>query len=114
MRSSLGYILLTVLSSAAFAQQSPPTNAPSPRDMHSPHSAQPPANTSVQQTPPSAAQAADMGVIFDKLNVSRTGKLTKAEAQAHPPVPAHIHEADTNQDGIDTKEEFLAAFRPAQ
>ena len=113
MRSSLGFILFTVLSGAAFGQQ-PPATTPTPGNMHSSPGTEPPANTSMQQTPPSAAQAADLGVIFDKLNVSHTGKMTKAEAQAHPAVAANFDAADTNHDGVLTKEEFLAAFRPAQ
>ncbi len=115
MKSLIAFMLLTVLSSAAFAQQPPATNAQTPGSMqHSPSTTEPPANTSMQQTPPSSAQAADLGAIFDKLNVSHTGKLTKAEAQAHPTVAANFDAADTNHDGVVTKDEFLAAFRPAQ
>jgi len=68
----------------------------------------------MKQTPPSTAQAADLGAIFDKLNVSHTGKLTRAEAQAHPTVAANFDAADTDHDGVVSKDEFLAAFRPAQ
>jgi hypothetical protein len=115
MRSSIGFMLLTVFSSAAFAQQPPPAYTPSPGSMqHSPSTAEPPANNSMQQTPPSAAQATDLNAIFDKLNVSHTGKLTKTEAQAHPTVAANFDAADVNHDGVVTKDEFLAAFRPAQ
>jgi hypothetical protein len=113
MKSSLAFMLLTVLSSAAFAQQTPYT-PPQGGTQHSPSTTEPPANTSMQQTPPSTAQAADLGAIFDKLNVSHTGKLTKAEAQAHPTVAANFDAADANHDGVVTKDEFLAAFRPAQ
>ncbi len=113
MKSSIGFMLLTVLSSAAFAQQPPPTYTPPSGSMHNP-STEPPANTSVQQTPPSSAEAADLGAIFDKLNVSHTGKLTRAEAQAHPTVAANFDAADTNHDGVVSKDEFLAAFRPAR
>jgi hypothetical protein len=113
MKSLIGFMLLTVLSSAAFAQQ-PPASAPPTGNMHNPSTAEPPASTSMQQTPPSSAQAADLGAIFDKLNVSRTGKLTKAEAQAHPTVAANFDAADTDHDGVVTKDEFMAAFRPAQ
>ena len=108
MRSSIVFTLAAVLSSGAFAQQQPRTDTtPAP-------GAQPPASTSTQETPPSAAQAANLEAIFDKLNVSHTGKLTKAEAQAHPTVAANFDAADTNHDGVVTKEEFLAAFKPAQ
>jgi len=114
MKSSIGFMLLTVLSSAAFAQQPPPTYTPPNGSMHNPSTTEPPASPSMKQTPPSTAHAADLGVIFDKLNVSHTGKLTKAEAQAHPTVAANFDAADTNHDGVVTKDEFLAAFRPAQ
>jgi hypothetical protein len=114
MKLLLGLIFATVLSSGAFAQQSPPAGTPPADSTHSPPAADPPASTSMQQTPPSTAQAADLGAIFDKLNVSHTGKLTKAEAQAHPTVAANFDAADTNRDGVVTKDEFLAAFRPAQ
>lgn len=113
MNSLIRFMLLTVLSSAAFAQQAP-TYTPPPGSMHSPSSTEPPASNSMQQTPPSPAQAADLGAIFDRLNVSHTGKLTKAEAQAHPTVAANFDAADTDHDGVVTKDEFLAAFRPAQ
>jgi hypothetical protein len=56
----------------------------------------------------------DLGQIFDRLNSSHTGKMTKSEAQAHPAVAANFDAADANHDGVLTKEEFLAAFRPAQ
>jgi hypothetical protein len=107
MKSLIGFMLLTVLSSAAFAQQPPGS-------MHNPSPAEPPASTSMKQTPPAAAQAPDLNAIFDKLNVSHTGKLTKAEAQAHPTVAANFDAADTDHDGVVSKDEFLAAFRPAQ
>jgi hypothetical protein len=107
MKSSIAFTLAAVLSSGAFAQQQPPTYTPPP-------STQPPASTAPQQTSPSAAQTANLEAIFDKLNVSHTGKLTRAEAQAHPTVAANFDAADTNHDGVLTKDEFLAAFRPAQ
>jgi hypothetical protein len=68
----------------------------------------------MQQTPSSAAPSVDVGAIFDKLNSSHTGKLTKAEAQAQPTVAANFEAADSNHDGVLTKDEFLAAFKPAQ
>jgi hypothetical protein len=40
--------------------------------------------------------------------------MTKEEAQAHPTVAANFDSADTNHDGVLTKEEFMAAFKPAQ
>ena len=103
MKSSIAFTLAAVLSSGAFAQQQPPTAPPS---------AQPPASTATQRTPASAAQTANLEAIFDKLNVSHTGKMTRAEAQAHPTVAANFDAADTNHDGVLSKDEFLAAFQP--
>jgi hypothetical protein len=65
------------------------------------------------QAPPSAqAQSVDVGAIFDKLDVNHDGKLTPDEAQAHPTVASHFKDADANGDGVVTKEEFMAAFKP--
>jgi hypothetical protein len=107
MKPLIAFTFAAVLSSAAFGQQDrtytpPPANAP------------PPASTSMQQAPSSAAPAVDVGAIFDKMNTSHTGKLTKAEAQAQPTVAANFDTADTNHDGVLTKDEFLAAFKPGQ
>jgi len=105
MKSLIALTLAAALSSAALAQQPQPSaqlesqRAPS---------------TATQEAAPSAAPAMDLGQIFDRLNTSHTGKMTKAEAQAHPAVAANFDAADTNHDGVLTKEEFLAAFRPAQ
>jgi hypothetical protein len=68
----------------------------------------------MQQTPSSAAPSVDVAAIFDKLNASHTGKLTKTEAQTQPTVAANFDTADTNHDGVLSKDEFLAAFKPAQ
>jgi glucose/arabinose dehydrogenase len=108
MKSSIAFTLAAVLSSGAFAQQQPQTYTPPPP------TTPPPGGTATQETPPSAAQTANLEAIFDKLNVSHTGKMTKAEAQAHPTVAANFDAADANHDGVVTKDEFLAAFRPAQ
>ena len=102
-RAKIWFSCLLLFSSAALAQQ--PQPSPPPQD--SP-------NAATQQPAPSAAPAMDLGQIFDRLNTSHTGKMTKAEAQAHPAVAANFDAADTNHDGVLTKEEFLAAFRPAQ
>ena len=108
MKLSIAFTLAALSSGAAFAQQQAQTYTRPP-------GAQPPATTSTtQQAPSSPATATDLGAIFDKLNTSHTGKLTKEEAQAIPTVAANFDAADTNHDGVLTKEEFLAAFRPAQ
>jgi hypothetical protein len=94
----------TLVSGTALAQSPsrsmPPSTAPAP-----------PAAT--QAPPPTAqTQSVDVGAIFDKLDVNHDGKLTPDEAQAHPTVAAHFKDADANGDGIVTKEEFMAAFKP--
>jgi Spy/CpxP family protein refolding chaperone len=112
MKSTLALTAtLAVLSSAVLAQQAPRTYTPPP-----PASSQTPSpSTSSQQTPTQAqAQSSDLEAIFDKLNSSHNGKMTKAEAQAHPTVAANFDAADANHDGVLTKEEFLAAFRSPQ
>jgi hypothetical protein len=109
MKSSIAFILTAALSSAAFAQQVPRTYTPPPQE-----NAPPAQGTATQQKAPSSAQTAQLGAIFDQLNTSHTGKLTKAEAQAQPTVAANFDAADTNHDGVLTKDEFLAAFKPAQ
>jgi hypothetical protein len=96
----LSFVVL--LSGAAFAQQSPPADTP------------PPANADAQPAPSSTQQAVDVGAVFDKLNTSHTGKLTKAEAAAMPVVAKNFDAADTNHDGVLTKDEFMAAFKPQQ
>jgi EF-hand domain pair len=94
----------TLVAGTALAQTQrdmpPPTTAPAP-----------PAAT---QPPPATAQtqSVDVGAIFDKLDVNHDGKLTPDEAQAHPTVAAHFKDADANGDGVVTKEEFMAAFKP--
>ncbi len=96
----------TLFSGAALAQTQspgrsvPPSTAPTP-----------PAAT--QPAPPTAqTQSVDVGAIFDKLDVNHDGKLSPDEAQAHPTVAAHFKDADANGDGMVTKEEFMAAFKP--
>jgi hypothetical protein len=104
MKSLIALTLAAALASAALAQQPQPSQ---PYSQHSP-------NAATQEPAPSAAPAMDLGQIFDRLNTSHTGKMTKTEAQAHPAVAANFDAADTNHDGVLSKEEFLAAFRPAQ
>jgi len=102
---SIAFTLAALLCGVAFADQQ--SQAP-------PASPQRAETTAPQASPPSAAPAVDIGEIFDRLNTSHTGKLTKAEAQAIPVVAANFDAADTNHDGVLTKDEFLAAFKPAQ
>jgi hypothetical protein len=104
MRLSIALTTLALLCSpAAFSQdRSPPSSTEAP-------------STSTQQTPPSSgsnAGTSNIGAIFDQLNVSHTGKMTKEEAQAHPTVAANFDKADANHDGVLTKDEFLTAFKP--
>jgi len=98
MRPSIAFLIAALLSGAAFAQESPQSYT------------SPPPGANTQPPPPSAGQP-DLGAIFDKLNTSHTGKLTKAEAQAIPVVAANFDAADTNHDGVLTKDEFMAAFK---
>lgn len=100
MKLSVALTVVGLLcSAAAVAQQEPQTPETS-------------TNAAVQPPPaPPAGPAVDVGAIFDKLNTSHTGKLTKDEAQAHPTVAEHFDSADTNKDGVLTKDEFLVAFR---
>jgi hypothetical protein len=107
MRSFTALALAAALSSAAFAQTQPRTYEPPAT------STAPPANAGAQQAPAaSTARAEQLGAIFDKLNTSHTGKMTRAEAQAHPTVAANFDAADANHDGVLTKDEFVAAFQP--
>lgn len=106
MKSPIACFAAALLAGTALAQQQPRSYTPPPS-----------ATTQAQeaQTPSSAGPtAADIGAIFDKLNTSHSGKMTKAEAQAHPTVAANFDAADTNHDGVLTKDEFLAAFKPQQ
>jgi len=107
MKSLIALTFAAVLCSGALAQQSQNYTPP-------PASSPPSQGAATEPTPPSTAQTASLESIFDKLNVSHTGKLTKEEAQVHPTVAANFDAADTNHDGVVTKDEFLAAFRPAQ
>jgi hypothetical protein len=102
MKLSTAFVFTALFCSAAFAQQTPQSyTRPAP-------------NAAAPPPPTSSGQTVDIGAIFDKLNTSHTGKLTKDEAQAHPTVAANFDAADTNHDGVLTKDEFLAAFKPQQ
>jgi hypothetical protein len=102
MKLSTAFAFAALLSSAAFAQEKPQTyTRPAP-------------SATAQPAPPSSGQTVDIGAIFDRLNASHSGKLTKDEAQTIPTVAANFDTADTNHDGVLTKDEFLAAFKPQQ
>jgi hypothetical protein len=93
-------------SAAAFAQtESPPHSTASPNT-----------TTETPQAPPagpaSDQASAQLGAVFDQLNTSHSGKLTPEEAQAHPTVAANFAKADADHDGVISKDEFLAAFKP--
>jgi hypothetical protein len=108
MKSLIVFTFAVALSGAALAQQQPRTDTPPSQ------STAPPANTATPQAQSTTARTAQLSAIFDQLNTSHTGKLTRAEAQAHPTVAANFDAADSNHDGVVTKEEFIAAFQPAQ
>jgi EF hand len=102
MKLSTACAFAALFSSAVFAQEPSQTyTRPAP-------------SAAAQPAPPSSGQTVDIGAIFDRLNTSHTGKLTKEEAQAQPTVAANFDAADTNHDGVLTKDEFLAAFKPQQ
>jgi hypothetical protein len=98
--SSLALTIAAVLSSAAFAQQEPPSTTATPSTAESAPAA------------PPAGPATDVGAIFDKLDANHDGKLSQDEAQAHPTVASHFASADASKDGVITKDEFMAAFKP--
>jgi hypothetical protein len=99
MRLVIAFTVAALFSGAALAQQEQQAPGAAP-------------NAAVQPPPaPPAGPSVDVGAIFDKLNASHTGKLTREEAQAHPVVAANFDSADTNHDGVLTKDEFLAAFK---
>jgi len=107
MKLSAVFTATALLSSAAaFAQsQQPPATTPPPE-------------AAAQSAPAAPAGQADeatarMSAIFEQMNTSHTGQLTKDEAKANSTVAASFDNADTNHDGVLTKEEFLAAFKPA-
>ena len=101
MKSSIA-LVAALFSTAAFAQQAPQSPPAAP------NSAQRPAT----ETAPHANQSVDVGAVFDRLNTSHDGKLTRQQAQAHPTVAANFDNVDTNHDGVISREEFLAAFQP--
>ena len=104
MKSSIA-LLAAVLSTAVLAQE--PQNPPA-----TPDAAQSSATTTA--TAPHASSSVDVGAIYDKLNTSHDGKLTREQAQVLPTVAANFDSADANHDGVISKPEFLAAFKPQQ
>jgi hypothetical protein len=100
-------------STAALAQSEPQTTA------QPPSTASPNTYTETAPAPPAGPAATDqastqLSSIFDQLNASHTGKMTREEAQAHPTVASNFDKADANKDGVLTKDEFLAAFKANQ
>jgi hypothetical protein len=94
-------LLAALLSTAAFAQQEPQRSS-------APNYTQPPA----AEAAPHASSSVDVSSVFDKLNTTHDGKLTRQQAQVHPTVAANFDSVDTNHDGVISKDEFLAAFKP--
>jgi hypothetical protein len=109
MKQTVALTVTAVLASAAVFAQSPSRTSPA-----TPPATTAPAPQASTSGPPGEPASARMGAIFDQLNTSHTGKMTRQEAQAHPTVAAGFDSADTNKDGVLTKDEFLAAFQPAQ
>jgi hypothetical protein len=95
-------LLAAVFSTAAFAQQE------TQRSPAAPNYTQPPA----AQAAPHTSSSVDVAAVFDKLNTTHDGKLTREQAQAHPTVAANFDNVDSNRDGVISKDEFLAAFKP--
>jgi EF hand len=93
-------VIFSLFSAAAFAQQAPESSS-----MSSNSAAQPPATQRV-------AHSVDVGAIFDQMNPSHSGRLTREEAQAYPTLAANFDRVDTNKDGVVTRDEFIAAFKP--
>ena len=102
MKSSIA-LLTAMLSTAAFAQQA------SQRSPAAPNSAQ---QQPATETAPHTNQSVDVGAVFEKLNTSHDGKLTRQQAEAHPTVAANFDSVDTNHDGVVSRDEFMAAFKP--
>jgi len=99
--------LALLASTAGFAQQPSPNSTQAPAPAASPNAMQSPPS----EAAPTGAADSRLAAVFDKLNTSHTGKLTREEAQAHPTVAANFDAADANKDGVVTKDEFLAAFK---
>jgi hypothetical protein len=103
MKLSIALVAASLLASTAFAQQQEPQRPAATPD------------AAVERpAPPPAGPPVDVGGIFDKLDTNHDGKLSRDEAQAHPTVQANFGNADANGDGVITKEEFMAAFKPQQ
>jgi len=90
-------------STAAMAQHEPGNPAES-------YNSAPPSPAAQPQPAPQSGASANVAAVFDKLNTSHTGKLTREEAKGQPTVAGNFDVADTNKDGVLSKEEFLAAF----
>ncbi len=60
--------------------------------------------------PPQNQAAPSTSSIFEKLDADKDGRVTQAEAQAHPVVAQSFANADRNADGAISLEEFSSAF----
>jgi hypothetical protein len=102
MKLSAALTIIALLASTAAIAQREPAN-PSGSYNSTPQAAQ-------TAPAPQTGATANLAAIFDKLNSSHTGKLTREEAEAQPTVAGNFDAADTNKDGVLSKDEFLAAF----
>jgi len=102
MKLSAALTIIALLASTAAVAQHEPGN-PSGSYKSTPQAAQ-------AAPAPQTGATANMAAIFDKLNSSHTGKLTREEAKVQPTVAGNFDAADTNKDGVLSKDEFLAAF----
>jgi Ca2+-binding EF-hand superfamily protein len=58
----------------------------------------------------SAAFAQDAAAVFAALDADHNGSISPMEAQRNQVVAANFTMADTNNDGMLSREEFIAAF----
>jgi hypothetical protein len=104
MKLSVALTVVALLGSTAVVAQHEP-GSPAGSYSSPPQSQAPPASPA-----PPPGGSANVAAIFDKLNTSHTGKLTREEAKAQPTVAGNFDAADTNKDGVLSKDEFLSAF----
>lgn len=56
------------------------------------------------------ALAQDAGLVFAALDINKDGKVSQAEAQRNTMVSQGFADADKNNDGYLSKDEFVAAY----